>query len=442
MSAILEKEKSMLHANLGVNEKGHLTIAGADTVSLAEEYGTPLMVMDEERIRRNMRVYRAAMEKSFGKGSYPLFASKAFSCKYIYRIATEEGMGVDLVSSGELCTAVSAGFDVSNAFLHGNNKTDGDIEYALECGVGHIVVDNMVELDRIDEIARRRGHIQPVLLRLTPGIDPHTHAAITTGKVDSKFGIAIETGQADEAVAYTLSKRNIRLDGFHCHIGSQIFDVKPFCDAARLMIKYIVEVRDKIGYEADILNLGGGFGVRYIDGQPELDYADFIERIAEFIRAEVKVSGIRMPRILMEPGRSIVADSCLTLYTVGGTKVIPGFKSYVSIDGGMPDNPRYALYQSDYTVKLASRMRDADDFVCTVAGRCCESGDLIQENVSLPTPQRGDILAVLVTGAYNYSMASNYNRIPRPAVVAVTGKNSVVPVIRRETYEDLVRLDV
>ena len=436
-----KKACNLLHTNLGINEKDHLTIAGADTVGLAKEYGTPLMVMDEERIRRNFRIYKDAMERSFGRGSYPLFASKAFSCKYIYRIAKEEGVGVDLVSSGELHTAVTAGFDVSGAFLHGNNKPDDDIEYAMDCGVGHFVVDNLVELDRIDETACARGHVQPILLRLTPGIDPHTHAAITTGKVDSKFGIAIETGQADEAVAYAMRKKNIRLDGFHCHIGSQIFDVKPFCDAARLMIKYITSCRDKLGYEADILNLGGGFGVRYVESQPELDYADFIEKIATFIRSEVEMSGIRMPHVLMEPGRSIVADSCLTLYTVGGTKQIPGFKNYVSIDGGMPDNPRYALYQSDYTVCLASRMSAPADFTCTVAGRCCESGDLIQENVPLPKPVRGDVLAVLVTGAYNYSMASNYNRIPRPAVVAVSG-GEVVPVIRRETWDDLIRLDV
>lgn len=431
----------MLHKNLGVNEMGHLTIAGADTVELAKEYGTPLMVMDEERIRRNIRIYKDAMERYFGKGSYPLIASKAFSCKYIYRVASEEKIGIDLVSSGELYTAVSAGFDVSNSFLHGNNKTDADIEYALECGVGHFVVDNMTELDRIDDMARERGAVQPILLRLTPGIDPHTHAAITTGKVDSKFGIAIETGQADEAVKYALSKKNIRLDGFHCHIGSQIFDIKPFCDAARLMIKYMVSLRDGIGYEADILNLGGGIGVKYIESQPEVDYAAFIEKMAEYINAEVASSGIKRPVIIMEPGRSIVADSCLTLYTVGGTKEIPGFKNYVSIDGGMPDNPRYALYQSDYTVCLASRMNEKADFVCTVAGRCCESGDLIQENVALPKPVRGDILAVLVTGAYNYSMASNYNRIPRPAVVAVKD-NSSFTVIKRETFEDLARNDV
>lgn len=431
----------MLHTNLSVNSENHLTIAGQDTVTLAKTYGTPLMVMDEDRVRQNFRVYRDAMKQYFGGASRPLFASKALSCKYIYRLAGEESVGIDLVSSGELYTAVAAGFDVREAFFHGNNKTDGDIAYAMDCGVGHFVVDNLTELDRIDEEAGRRGVTQAVLLRLSPGIDPHTHAAITTGQVDSKFGIAIETGQADEAVAYTLNKKHIRLDGFHCHIGSQIFDITPFCDAAKLMIAYVAGVKNKFGYETEILNLGGGFGVRYIKSQPILDYADFIRRIAAFIDEEVARSGIKKPTILMEPGRSIVADSCLTLYTVGGTKEIPGFKNYVSVDGGMPDNPRYALYQADYTVCLASRAKDTPDFLCTVAGRCCESGDILQENVLLPRPKRGDTLAVLVTGAYNYSMASNYNRIPRPAVVAVKD-GTVTPVIRRESFEDLIRNDL
>ena len=431
----------MLHTNLSVNEAAHLTMAGQDTVMLAETYGTPLMVMDENRVRENFRVYRDAMKTYFGGDSHPLFASKALSCKYIYRLAKEEDVGIDLVSSGELYTALAAGFDVKKAYFHGNNKTDADIAYALESGVGHFVVDNLIELDRIDEEASARGLVQPILLRLTPGIDPHTHAAITTGQVDSKFGIAIETGQADEAVAYALAKRHIRLDGFHCHIGSQIFEITPFCDAAKLMIEYVAHVTKTFDYEISILNLGGGFGVRYIESQPTIDYADCIRRIAAFVDAEVEKSGISRPTILMEPGRSIVADACLTLYTVGGTKEIHGFKNYVSVDGGMPDNPRYALYQADYTVCLASRMNDTPDFTCTVAGRCCESGDLLQENVSLPKPKRGDILAVLVTGAYNYSMASNYNRLPRPAVVAVKD-GAVVPVIRRESFEDLLRNDL
>ena len=431
----------MLHENLSVNEKGHLCIAGCDTVELAEKYGTPLMVMDENRVRRNMRVYNNAMKKHFGEKAYPLFASKSFSCKYIYRIAKQEGMGIDLVSSGELYTALSEGFDVSRAFLHGNNKTDFDISYAMESGVGYFVVDNLTELDRIDSVAREKGITQKVILRLTPGIDPHTHAAIVTGRVDSKFGIAIETGQADYAVEYTLKKKNVRLCGFHCHIGSQIFDIKPFCDAAEIMIKYISHIKEKFGYGVEVLNLGGGFGVRYIESQPELDYEEFIRLISLYIHNEVNRAGIEMPTVVMEPGRSIVADSTLTLYTVGGTKEIPGFKNYVSVDGGMPDNPRYALYQSDYTVCLASKMNEKADFECTVAGRCCESGDLLQENVLIPKPIRGDILSVLVTGAYNYSMASNYNRIPRPCVVGIADNKDFV-VIRRESFEDLIRNDI
>ncbi|MBO5212290.1 MAG: diaminopimelate decarboxylase [Clostridia bacterium] len=432
----------MLHENLSVNEKNHLCIAGRDTVELAEKYATPLMVIDEERIRRNARIYKDAMKEFFGEKSHPLFASKALSCKYVYRIAKEENIGIDLVSSGELYTALAAGFDVSKAYFHGNNKTDLDISYGIESGVGHFVVDNMNELDVIDRIAGEKGIIQGIIIRLTPGIDPHTHASISTGKVDSKFGIAIETGQATDAVKYTLSKKNIRLDGFHCHIGSQIFDIKPFCDAARLMIKYVAELKKELDFDTEILNLGGGFGVRYIESQPELDYREFIRLISQFIKEEVERSNIKMPVILMEPGRSMVADSCLTLYTVGGTKEIPGFKNYVSVDGGMPDNPRYALYQSDYTVCLASRMNDKADFNCTVAGRCCESGDLLQENVTIPKPKRGEILSVLVTGAYNYSMASNYNRIPRPAVVAINKNGEDFLVIKRESFEDLVKNDL
>ncbi|MBQ8393012.1 MAG: diaminopimelate decarboxylase [Clostridia bacterium] len=431
----------MLHENLSVNERGHLCIAGKDTVDLAKKYGTPLMVMDENRIRRNMRIYKDAMKKHFGEKSYPLFASKSFSCKYIYRIAKDENIGIDLVSSGELYTALSTGFDVSKAFLHGNNKTDFDINYAMESGVGYFVVDNLTELDRIDEMAEEKGIIQKVVLRLTPGIDPHTHAAIVTGRVDSKFGIAIETGQADDAVSYTLKKKNVRLCGFHCHIGSQIFDIKPFCDASEIMIKYISHVKEKYDYAIEILNLGGGFGVKYIDSQPELDYEEFIRLISVYIHNEVKRAGIDMPTVVMEPGRSLVADSTLTLYTVGGTKEIPGFKNYVSVDGGMPDNPRYALYQSDYTVCLASKMNEKAEFKCTVAGRCCESGDLLQENVLIPKPVRGDILSVLVTGAYNYSMASNYNRIPRPCVVGIANGEDFV-VIKREALEDLIKNDI
>lgn len=431
----------MLHDNLAINEKNHLTIAGVDTVDLAAQYGTPLYVMDEERIRRNVRIYVRSMKKYMGENCRPLFASKACCFKRIYSIIAEEGMATDLVSPGELYIAKAAGFPLENAYFHGNNKTDADIKYAMESGVGHFIADNREELNAISRFAGEMGITQKVILRLTPGIDPHTQAKISTGKVDSKFGTAIETGQAMELVKYVLGLANIDLKGFHCHIGSQIFEYSSFSDAADIMLRFMKAVKDEFGYEIGVLNLGGGFGVRYVESDPMIDYEENIKGLGGEIKKMCEKLGIKMPAILMEPGRSIVADSGLTLYTVGSVKTITGYKSYVSIDGGMTDNPRYALYESDYTVLLANRAADAPDFTATIAGRCCESGDLIQEDVDLPKPKRGDTLAVLVTGAYNYSMASNYNRIPRPPVVMVKDGESYVAV-KRESYEDLCRNDL
>ncbi len=440
MSNVCMKEKTVLHDNVTVGENGHLYFAGLDTVALAAEYGTALYLMDEDRIRDRCRLYIRSMREAFGGESGPLYAGKAFCCRDIYRIMAEEGMRVDLVSPGEVHTAHAAGFPMERAYFHGNNKTDADIAYAISLGVGQFVADNREELDAIEREAGARGIIQRVLLRVTPGIDPHTHAAIATGKVDSKFGLPIETGQAEELTAYALSLPHVELLGFHCHIGSQIFESTPFCDAADVMIRYLAHIKDSLGYSARVLNLGGGFGVRYVADDPEIDYVALISEISAHITAYCDEMGLAVPTVLMEPGRSIVADAGMTLYTVGSVKTIRGYKSYVSVDGGMPDNPRYALYGSAYTVVNASRAASAPDLVATVAGRCCESGDILQENVSLATPVRGDILAVLVTGAYNYSMASNYNRIPRPPVLMLSG-GSVRVAVRRETYDDLLRLD-
>ncbi|MEE0835056.1 MAG: diaminopimelate decarboxylase [Clostridia bacterium] len=431
----------MLHENIGINEKGHLTFAGCDTAELAEKYGTPLYLLDEDRVRHNCRVYTDAMREYFGGESGPLFASKALSFRGIYRIMKEEGMRCDIVSPGELYTASSAGFPMERAYFHGNNKTDADIAFAMDENIGYFVADNAIELDKIDAEAKKRGKKQKLLLRVTPGIDPHTHEAINTGRVDSKFGVAVETGQALELVKHALSLEGILLCGFHCHIGSQIFDPKPFLDASEIMLKFIRDVREQTSYNGDILNLGGGFGVRYVESDPVIDYRENIKVMSEYMKRLCRELSVPFPTVLMEPGRSIVADAGMTLYEVGTTKVIPGFKSYVSIDGGMCDNPRYALYQSPYSVYLANKMNEKADFTCTVAGRCCESGDLIQEDVTIPEPVRGDILAVAVTGAYNYSMASNYNRIPRPPIVIISGGESRIAV-RRETYEDLCALDV
>ena len=433
--------RTIVHSNVTVDENGHLYFAGMDTVTLAEKYGTPVFLLDDSRVRARVREYKEAMQRNFGAGSMPLFASKSLSFKEIYRMMAEENIGTDIVSSGELFTAVSAGFPMERAFFHGNNKTDFDIEYAIENGIGYFIADGIEELERIDEYAGKAGIRQKILLRITPGIDPHTHQKISTGGVDSKFGSAIETGLAKKVTAFALSKENIELCGFHCHIGSQIFEIEPYTDAADIMLSFIADMRDALGYTAKILNLGGGFGVRYVESDPEISITKNIDEIAAHIHAKCAELSLKLPTIYMEPGRSIVADAGMTLYTVGSVKEIEGFKNYVSIDGGMTDNPRYTLYQSAYTLCLANRASEEADFECTVGGRCCESGDLIQENVRLPKPTRGDILAVLVTGAYNYSMASNYNRVARPPVVVIRNGEDKLAV-RRERFEDLIACDI
>ena len=432
----------MLCENIGV-KGAHLTFAGVDTVELAAKHQTPVYLMDEDRIRRNCQTYLRAMKEPFGAGSFPLYASKAACFKRMYEIMKEEGMGIDLVSSGEIFTAVKAGFPMERSFFHGNNKTDQDIAYAMECGVGHFVADSVFELQAINAQAAQWGICQKVILRLTPGIDPHTYAAVATGKVDSKFGSAIETGQAAAFVEEALKLSHLEVVGYHCHVGSQVFDEEGnvYLDAADIMMAFGAEMFRKHGLPMQMLNMGGGFGVRYVEHDPYLDIAANIHAIADHIRGLAEKLDIPMPRVLMEPGRSIVADAGMTLYSVGTIKEIPGYKNYVSVDGGMTDNPRYALYQSAYTVHLANRMDETADFPCDLVGRCCESGDIIQPGIHLPKPERGDVVAVCTTGAYNYSMASNYNRIPRPPVVMLRGGEDYVAV-RRERFEDLTANDV
>jgi diaminopimelate decarboxylase len=428
----------MICDNLSVNEQGHLLFAGRDVTELATKYGTPLYLLDENKIREKCRIYSESMKESFGEEALPLYAGKALCIKDIYRIMREEGMGIDVVSSGEIFTARAGGFPLERAYFHGNNKTDADVAYAMDCGVGYFVCDNEEELLAIEREASARGITQRILIRVAPGIDPHTHKAISTGSVDSKFGAAIETGQAEQLTALALAQPHVSLEGYHCHIGSQIFETEPFVDAADIMLNFMADMRARLGFVARELNLGGGMGVPYLEEHPRIDYAQNIAIIARQMKKACAALDFPLPRVRMEPGRSIVADAGLTLYTVGTLKSIPGFRNYVSIDGGMPDNPRYALYESPYTVVMANRMNDAKDTVCTIAGRCCESGDLIQEGVSLPLPVRGDVLAVLTTGAYNYAMASNYNRIPRPAMVRLCDGEDTL-ILRRETFEDLIK---
>ena len=400
--------------------------------------------MDEDRIRENCRIYKTAMERAFGAGSYPLYASKAASFKRMYTIMQEEKMAIDVVSAGEIATAKRAGFSMERAFFHGNNKTDADISYAMAANVGYFVADHEEELEIISREAKSRGIRQKVLLRLTPGIDPHTYEAVATGKVDSKFGVAIETGQAEHFVQHALSLPNLRLMGYHCHVGSQVFDEdgSVYHNAAKIMMTFAAEMKKKYGAELQVLDLGGGYGVRYTDADPQVNIPGNIEQLAGTIKALCEELSLPMPAVLLEPGRSIVADAGMTLYTAGSTKSIPGYKNYVPVDGGMTDNPRYALYGSKYTVYLANRANEEANFRCDVVGRCCESGDIIQEQVMLPASiERGDTLAVLTTGAYNYSMSSNYNRIPRLPIVMLKGGQSRIAV-RRESLEDLIRNDL
>ena len=431
----------MLYSNLAVNEKGHLTLGGADTVALAKKYGTPLYLMDEDRIRENMRLFRDEMKAHMPEGSLPLLACKACCFKGLFRIAEEEGLGADLVSAGEICTAQAAGFSMEKTCFHGNNKTDADIELALDAGVGYFAVDNPEELEALEQAAARRGITQKILLRITPGIDPHTHKKINTGILDSKFGEALPTGQALTFFDLAAAKPHLSVEGMHSHIGSQIFSYQPLADAAEIMLEFLSMLRESRGFEAKILNLGGGFGVRYTDRDPVMNYREELRRLGREIDRLCDRFGLRRPAVILEPGRSIVGDAGVTLYTAGSVKTIPGVKNYVSVDGGMTDNPRYSLYGAEYTVLLANRADASADFSASVVGRCCESGDIIQENVPLPKPQRGDFLAVLTTGAYNYSMASNYNRIPRPPIVLLRdGRDRLA--VRRETFADLLQYDL
>ena len=439
---IVTKNKEMICENLKRSSDGELCFADMPLSPLAEKYGTPLYLYDEARVRHNCRVYLDAVREGFGEDARVMYASKAASFKQLYRIIKEEGLGVDVVSCGEIYTAHLAGFPLQNAYFHSNNKTDDDIDFAISHGVGCFVVDNAEELFAIDKIAAKHGIRQKIMLRITPGIDPHTYAAVATGKVDSKFGSAIETGQAEAITSLALTFDNLELTGFHCHVGSQIFDAEVYLATSKVMLGFVSDMERELGFICRDLDIGGGLGVRYIESQPTLDIKATILKVAEAMKNEAARLGIALPRISLEPGRSIVADAGLTLYTVGTVKRIPGYKTYVSVDGGMTDNPRFALYGSPYTILPVFDNESIPRESCSVVGRCCESGDILQENVPMPTDiERGDLLACLTTGAYHYSMASNYNRIPRPPVVMMNDGESYVAV-KRESLEDIVRLDV
>ncbi|MDR1928136.1 MAG: diaminopimelate decarboxylase [Oscillospiraceae bacterium] len=425
---------------LDVNKAGHLTIGGYDAPALAKEYGTPLYVMDETQLRQNCRDYVRSIERFYDGRGLALYASKAFCCKEVLRIMAQEGMGLDVCSGGELYTALQVGFPPERIYFHGNNKNAQEIREGVAAGAVRFVVDNLEELRRLDAEALRQGKRIKILLRVKPGIDAHTHEFIRTGQIDSKFGFALETGEALNAAKKALASQSLELCGIHCHIGSQIFDTAPFALAAQVMLGFLSQIKAQSGIELDELNLGGGFGIRYDENDTPRPYSEYMERVSAAVKITAAQLGLAVPFIVIEPGRSIPGAAGITLYEVGAVKEIPGLRTFVLTDGGMNDNPRYILYGAKYRVLCANKADQPADQTVTIAGRCCESGDLIQEFTPLQTVEPGDILAVLSTGAYNYSMSMNYNRFPRPPVVMVNNGSARV-IVGGEDYADLTRHD-
>lgn len=429
---------------LKINAKSHLQIGGLDCTEIAEKYGTPVYVFDETHIRNMMRVYKNVIDKEYGGNGLVAYASKAFSCKAVYAIAHSENIGVDVVSGGELYTAISAGFPADKIIMHGNNKLLNELQSAVDSRIGLIVVDSFNEADILDKLCAERNISQNVLIRINPGIEAHTHAFVQTARTDSKFGFSISDGTAEKMTNHVLSKSNLVLKGYHCHIGSQIFEKQSFVLAVGKVMDFVAYIKSKTKFEADCINLGGGFGIWYNDEDPKLklcDYTDYLESMINALKDKTQQLSLKNPYLIIEPGRSIIGEAGITLYTVGAIKEIEGIKKYVAVDGGMFDNPRYALYQSKYSVLLANRADEPCTEKVTIAGKCCESGDIIAVDVPLPKVKSGDILAVLSTGAYNYSMASNYNRNAVPPAILVNGTH-VEYIIKPQTYEDIVRNDL
>ncbi len=422
-----------------INDRGHLEIGGVDTIELVEKYGTPLYVYDVAFIRQRARLFKQSFEKQNVKGQVA-YASKAFSSIAMYQLMKEEGLSLDVVSGGELYTAIAAGFPPEKIQFHGNNKSIEELKMAVDHQVGCIIVDNFYELSQLTEICAERKTTISVLLRVTPGIEAHTHDYILTGQEDSKFGFDLESGQADQAVEQAIHAEHIKLLGIHTHIGSQIFETTGFLLTIRKLMQKVADWKQRHHFQPKVLNVGGGFGIRYTEEDKPLQPQQYIKAIISEVKKEAAKYHLKMPEIWIEPGRSLVGEAGTTLYSIGSQKDIPNIRKYVAVDGGMSDNIRPALYEAKYEALLANRPNDPKEEKVSIAGKCCESGDMLIWDLSLPKTSENDILAVFSTGAYGYSMASNYNRIPRPAVVFVeNGKDRLV--IRRETYEDLIRLD-
>lgn len=420
-----------------INEKGHLEIGGVDTISLAEAYGTPLFVYDVKDIRDRANQFHEAFQSQ--KVNYQIaYASKAFSCIAMMELANELGLSLDVCSDGELFTALQAGFPAERIHFHGNNKTPQELEMAVKEKIGCIVVDNFTELTWLMALTESERVEMEVLIRITPGVEAHTHEYISTGQEDSKFGFDLNSGQADEAIKMILSHKFLQLQGVHSHIGSQIFRAEGFEEAVKEIYRSIKKWDAELNYYPKVLNVGGGFGIRYAAGDEPLPLHEYIDKMVEAARVEASSMNRPMPEMWIEPGRALVGEAGTTLYSIGSRKDIPEVRTYVSVDGGMTDNIRPALYQAEYTALLANRAEDLLEETVSIAGKCCESGDMLIWDLMLPQVSQGDVLAVFSTGAYGYSMANNYNRILRPAVVFVENGHHEC-VIDREVLTDLTR---
>ncbi|KRF57664.1 MULTISPECIES: diaminopimelate decarboxylase [Priestia] len=429
-----------LHGTSRINKQGHLEIGGVDTVELASNFGTPLYVYDVALIRQRARGFKETFEKH-GVKAQVAYASKAFSTIAMVQVVHEEGLSLDVVSGGELYTALAADFPKERIHFHGNNKSRAELEMAIKEDVGCIVVDNFYEIALLQEITEQYPKKMPVLLRLTPGIEAHTHDYILTGQEDSKFGFDLQNGQADEAVRLVQNSKGLELLGIHCHIGSQIFETTGFIMATQKLFAKMKEWKQRIEFVPQVLNLGGGFGIRYTEEDQPIPVSQYVEVIIEEVKKQSKQLEVEIPEIWIEPGRSLVGDAGTTLYSIGSRKHVPNVREYVAIDGGMNDNIRPALYQAKYEAVIANRMNDESDELVSIAGKCCESGDMLMWDVHLPKANPDDLLAMFCTGAYGYSMASHYNRLPKPAVVFVEDGEAQL-VVKRETYEDIVKNDV
>ncbi len=427
-----------LSGTMKVNNNGHFEIGGVDALDLARDFGTPLWVIDEEGFRQNCRSFKDAFNKI--GDSLVLYASKSLTNLSICRIVEQEGLGLDVVSGGELYTALKAGFPVEKIYFHGNNKSENEVMMALKAGVGRIVVDNSYELELLERTCLKEGKTQDIMLRITPGVEAHTHEYIQTGQIDSKFGFTIGD-QAMEGVKKAIKSKNLNLVGVHCHIGSQIFEMESFRHASSIMVNFIGEVRNATGYEFDELDMGGGFGIYYYYGDEPREPQEWAESVMLTVKEKCQEIGVKVPKVIVEPGRAISSPAGITLYTIGSINEVAGVRKYVAVDGGMTDNPRPALYGAKYLAAIANKADQGPEETVSIAGKCCESGDMLIWDAELPRVESGDILVVFATGAYTYSMSSNYNRLVKPAMVVVN-QGAADLIIKRETYDDLIRNDL